>query len=176
MSEKKLTTGNLRIESELRDTPGQRKAIIGRYVEENTLIIFKPEALMRALVGQILSRFEDKGMRIIRMQYMWLNRELLERHYAHIAQKSFFDSVVEGMTRGPVIVAVLRGHLAIDFVRTMVGPTDPILAPAGTIRGDFATSLEEGNLIHASDSREAYFRELEIFFPELQTNLDVDRD
>lgn len=167
MVKKNITEGDLQEESNLRDTAEERLAIQGEYVEGNTLIILKPEALIRGLAGLILTRLEDKGLRIVKLTMRTLNREILERHYEHISQKPFFNDIVNLMTRGPVIIAIVRGHLAIQTVRNLIGPTDPALAPGGTIRGDFATSLEEGNLIHASDSREAYLRELSIFFPEL---------
>lgn len=167
MVEKNLTEGDLYRESQMRDSEEEQLAIQGEYVESNTLIILKPEALIRGLAGVILTRFEDKGLRIVRLEQRLLSRETLEQHYAHIAQQSFFNNVVNLMTRGPVLVGVLRGHLAIRTVRNLIGPTDPSVAPGGTIRGDFATSLDEGNIIHSSDSRETYLRELGIFFPEL---------
>ena len=167
MQSKKLTEGDLQQEANLRGSVNEKKSLEGRYLEENTFVILKPESLIRGIAGQIISRFEDKGLRITALDYRNLGRSFLEKFYSHIKHKHFFGRIVHLMTRGPVIGMVIRGHLAIDVVRSMIGPTDPTEALGGTIRGDFATSLEEGNVIHASDSEESYLRELRLFSPEL---------
>ncbi len=130
---------------------------------EQTLIIFKPSAIERALVGKILSRFEQKGLTITGMKMMKLSEELLRQHYAHLVDRDFFPLILASMTASPVIVMVLKGVDAISVVRTMTGATNGRQAAAGTIRGDFAVSNQE-NLIHASSSPEDAEAEIKRFF------------
>ncbi len=130
---------------------------------EQTLIIFKPSALGRALVGKVLSRFEQKGLTITGMKMMKLSEELLKEHYAHLVNKPFFPAIVASMTASPVIVACLKGVEAINVVRSMTGTTNGRQAAPGTIRGDFSMSNQE-NIIHASSSPEDAQAEIKRFF------------
>lgn len=130
---------------------------------EQTLIIFKPSAVERALVGTILSRFEQKGLTIAGMKMMKLSEELLRQHYAHLVDKPFFPLIIASMTASPVIVMVLEGVDAISVVRSMTGATNGRQAAPGTIRGDFAMSNQE-NIIHASSSPEDAEAEIKRFF------------
>jgi len=131
--------------------------------EQSTLLIVKPDAVRRVLVGELLRRVEAKGLRIEEMRTMQIDRSLAERHYEEHADKPFFGELVEFITSGPVIVAKLRGEQAVSVLRTLMGPTDPAAAPPGTIRGDFGTVITE-NLVHGSDSPESADRELSLFF------------
>ena len=131
--------------------------------EQSTLLIVKPDAVRRGLVGEILRRVEAKGLRIEEMRTMQIDRSLAERHYEEHADKPFFGELVEFITSGPVIVAKLRGEQAVSVLRTLIGPTDPAAAPPGTIRGDFGTIITE-NLVHGSDAPESAERELSLFF------------
>ncbi|MCM1355784.1 MAG: nucleoside-diphosphate kinase [Staphylococcus sp.] len=130
---------------------------------EQTLIIFKPSAIERALVGKVLSRFEQKGLTITGMKMMKLSEELLRQHYSHLVEKPFFPLIIESMTASPVIVMVLKGVEAISVVRAMTGATNGRQAAPGTIRGDFALSNQE-NIIHASSSPEDAEIEIKRFF------------
>jgi nucleoside-diphosphate kinase len=130
---------------------------------ERTLIIFKPDAMHRALVGRILARFEDKGLRIAALKLQQSPRSLVEKHYAVHRERPFYASLVEFMTSGPVIVGVLEGPKAITVVRNMLGATDGRDAAPGTIRGDFGLD-KQYNLVHASDGPETARMEIELFF------------
>lgn len=130
---------------------------------EQTLVIFKPSAVERALVGRILARFEQKGLVVAGLKMMMLSEEILREHYAHLVEKPFFHEIISSMTASPVIVMVLRGIDAISVVRLMTGATNGRQAPAGTIRGDFAMSNQE-NIIHASSSAEDAEAEIKRFF------------
>jgi nucleoside-diphosphate kinase len=131
--------------------------------EEATLVIVKPDAVRRGLVGEILGRLERKGMRIDAMRGMRIDRDLAERHYDEHRDKAFFDELVGFITSGEVVVARVVGEQAVSVVRTLMGPTDPAVAPPGTIRGDYGTVITE-NLVHGSDSPESAKRELDLFF------------
>ncbi len=131
--------------------------------EQSTLLIVKPDAVRRGLVGEILRRAEAKGLRIEEMRLMHIGRELAERHYAEHREKPFFGELVDFITSGDVVVAKLTGEQAIPVLRTLMGPTNPAGAPPGTIRGDFGTVITE-NLVHGSDSPESAERELQLFF------------
>ena len=130
---------------------------------EQTLIIFKPSAIERGLVGEIIARFERKGLVISAMKMMNLSEELLREHYAHLTDKPFFHEILSSMTASPVIVAVLSGKEAISVVRLMTGATNGRQAAPGSIRGDFAMSNQE-NIIHASSSPEDAAAEIKRFF------------
>jgi len=130
---------------------------------ERTLIILKPDTLHRNLVGRILGRFEDKGLRIAALKMQWSSREQVERHYAVHRGKPFYAGLVEFMTAGPVILAVLEGPQAITVVRNLLGATDGRQAAPGTIRGDFGLD-QRLNLVHASDGPETAKMEIELFF------------
>jgi nucleoside-diphosphate kinase len=131
--------------------------------EESTLLIVKPDAVRRGLIGEIVGRVERKGLRIEEMRSMQIDRDLAERHYDEHRDKAFFDELVEFIGSGDVVVARVVGERAVSVLRTLMGPTDPADAPPGTIRGDFGTVITE-NLVHGSDSPESAKRELDLFF------------
>ena len=132
---------------------------------ERTLIIVKPDAVQRGLTGEIIRRFEARGLRIIGMKLMNVSRELAEKHYAEHVGKGFFAGLVDYITSSPVVVLALEGTNAIQAARTTIGTTKPFESPAGTIRGDFA--LEVGrNLVHGSDGIPAGETEVANFFSE----------
>ncbi len=131
--------------------------------EEKTLIILKPDALNRGLVGEITKRFEQKGLKIVGMKMMQLDDAILEAHYAHIADKPFFAGIKNFMKASPVVIMALSGINAVAAVRLIVGPTKAYEATAGTIRGDFSLSMQS-NIVHASDSIENGLAEVERFF------------
>jgi nucleoside-diphosphate kinase len=130
---------------------------------ERTLIIFKPDAVQRGLCGQILSRFENKGLQVAGMKFMKIPRQTAETHYAPHKGKPFYDGLVKFMTSSPVVVLALQGKNAIAICRKMMGATFGSNAEPGTIRGDFGVS-NSFNLIHGSDSPESAQRELGLFF------------
>ncbi|MDE6415846.1 MAG: nucleoside-diphosphate kinase [Duncaniella sp.] len=130
---------------------------------EQTLVIFKPSAIERGLVGEIVARFERKGLIISAMKMMNLSEELLREHYAHLTDKPFFPEILSSMTASPVIVMILSGKEAISVVRLMTGATNGRQAAPGTIRGDFAMSNQE-NIVHASSSAEDAAAEIKRFF------------
>ena len=130
---------------------------------ERTLIIFKPDAMNRCLVGRILSRFEDKGLRIAALKLQQSPRAQVEKHYEVHKERPFYGSLVGFMTSAPVVVAILEGPNAINVVRTLLGPTNGQDAPAGTIRGDFGLD-KQFNLVHASDGPDTARTEIELFF------------
>ena len=130
---------------------------------ESTLLIVKPDGVQRGLVGEVLRRVEDKGLSIDEMRLFTIARETAERHYGEHREKPFFGELVEFITSGPVVVAKVTGPDAIACWRTLMGPTNPVDAPPGSIRGDFATQIGE-NIVHGSDSPESAERELALFF------------
>ena len=130
---------------------------------EQTFIIFKPSTITRGLVGDVMTRFQRKGLRIAGIKMMQLNEEILREHYAHLVDRDFFPDLVHSMMATPVIVAVLSGKDAVTVVRTMTGSTNCRKAAPGTIRGDFGMSGQE-NIIHASDSPENAEIEIKRFF------------
>lgn len=130
---------------------------------ESTLLIVKPDAVGRGLVGEVLRRAEAKGLRIAEMRMISIDRALAEEHYAEHRNKPFFAELVEFITSGPVVVARLEGENAIDVWRTLMGPTDPAAASPGTIRGDLGLVITQ-NVVHGSDSPESAKRELALFF------------
>ena len=135
---------------------------------DRTLVICKPDTVERGLVGEIVGRFENKGLRLVAAELRTLDADVLARHYAEHVGKDFYDDLVAFMGRGPVLVAVVEGPRDTwSVVRQMMGATDPMKAAAGTIRGDFGTLVTE-NLVHGSDSAESARREVAIFFPDLQ--------
>ena len=144
---------------------------------ERTLIIVKPDGVQRGLTGEIIKRFEQRGLRIVGMKFMSVTRDLAERHYAIHRGKPFYDGLLDFITSGPVVAAVLEGPNAIALARTMLGATRPEDAAPGTIRGDLALDTGQ-NLVHASDSAETAEQELALWFapPELQDYArDLDR-
>lgn len=132
---------------------------------QRTLVLLKPDAVQRGLVGELIRRFERKGLLIVGMRIQVASREIAERHYHEHAQKPFFAGLIGFITSAPLVALALEGDEAIAVVRTLVGPTDGRKAPPGTIRGDFGIS-RSSNLVHGSDSPEAADRELKIWFPE----------
>ncbi len=130
---------------------------------ERTLILLKPDALQRGLAGEIISRFERRGLKFVGMKLMQLDDAFARRHYAEHEGKPFLDSLIEFITSGPLIAAALEGPNAIELVRKQMGATDPQAADAGTVRGDLALFIQY-NLIHGSDSAESAERELALFF------------
>ena len=133
---------------------------------ERTLILVKPDAVRRNLIGDVISRIERKGLRVIAMDLRTIQRETAQAHYAEHAGKSFFADVVNFITSGPVVALVAEGERAVEAFRGLAGATDPVKALPGTIRGDYAMEVGE-NIVHGSDSPEAADREIKIFFPEL---------
>ena len=133
--------------------------------EEKTLIIFKPDALHRGLIGEIVARFERKGLKIVGIKMIQLEDAVLEAHYAHIADKPFFAGIKNFMKSSPVVVMALSGISAVSATRLIVGPTKGYEAAAGTIRGDFSLSTQS-NIVHASESVEAGVSEVKRFFAE----------
>ena len=130
---------------------------------ERTLVLVKPDGVQRQLVGRILSRYEERGLLIVGLKLVKVDRELAERHYAVHAGKPFFEGLVDFITSGPLVAVALEGPGAISMVRTMNGATKPIDAVPGTIRGDLAVEMGQ-NLVHASDSAESAATELSIWF------------
>ena len=131
--------------------------------EESTLLIVKPDAVRRGLIGEIISRVEHKGLGIEEMRLMRIDRDLAERHYAEHVEKPFFGELVDFITSGEVVVAKVTGREAVSVLRVMIGATDPAKSAPGTIRGDYGVEITE-NLIHGSDSLESAKRELDLFF------------
>jgi nucleoside-diphosphate kinase len=130
---------------------------------ERTLIIVKPDGVHRGLVGEVLSRFEARGLKIVGLKLMRISRDLAERHYAEHQGKSFYSGLVNFITSGPVVVGAVEGPGAIALVRTMMGATNPANAAPGTIRGDYAVAVSY-NVIHGSDGPESAQREISLYF------------
>ena len=130
---------------------------------ESTLLIVKPDGIRRGLVGEVLRRVEAKGLSIDEMRMFTIPREMAEEHYGEHRERPFFGELVDFITGGPVVVAKVTGPDAIVCWRTLMGPTDPVQAAPGSIRGDFATVIGE-NIVHGSDSPASAARELALFF------------
>jgi nucleoside-diphosphate kinase len=130
---------------------------------DRTLILVKPDAFARGLSGEILARFERKGLKIAALRSMTVGKELAERHYAEHAERPFFGELVEFITSGPIVAMVLEGVDAVRAARQVIGATDPLEAATGSIRGDFAIEMGQ-NMVHGSDSPESAARESELFF------------
>jgi nucleoside-diphosphate kinase len=141
---------------------------------ERTLIIVKPDGVQRGLVGRVLSRFEEKGLRIAGLKLMKVSNELAETHYGEHREKPFFGDLVSFITSSPVVVGVVEGPNAVAITRGLVGATNPADAAAGTIRGDFGLSIGM-NIIHASDAVESGKREVSLFFNDDEI-VDYSRD
>jgi nucleoside-diphosphate kinase len=133
---------------------------------ERTLILVKPDAFERGLTGEILARFERKGLRIVAMKHMTVEKDLAEEHYAEHRERPFFGDLVEFITGGPLIALVLEGYEAIKAARQVIGATNPLEAAPGSIRGDYALEVQT-NMVHGSDAPESAAREIGLFFPEL---------
>ena len=134
---------------------------------DRTLILVKPDAFARSLSGEIIARFERKGLKIVALRSMTVSRELAERHYAEHAERPFFGELVDFITSGPIVAMVLEGTEAVKAARQVIGATNPLEAATGSIRGDFAIEMGQ-NMVHGSDSPESAAREAELFFGELQ--------
>ena len=134
--------------------------------DERSLVLIKPDAVRRGLVGEIISRFERKGLRIDAMETRTLTGDFADQHYAEHVDKPFYPPLKAFMTGGPLVALVLSGDQVIEVVRGMLGSTDGRKAASGTIRGDFSLSNRE-NLVHASDSADSAKREIALWFPEL---------
>jgi nucleoside-diphosphate kinase len=132
---------------------------------ERTLVLIKPDGVRRGLVGEIISRFERLGLRIIAMRLLRVDEDLASRHYQEHLEKPFYPELVSFITSGEVVAMVLEGESAISLVRKLMGPTDPLDAPPGTIRGDYAVGITE-NVVHGSDGAESATREVSLFFPD----------
>ena len=132
---------------------------------ERSLVLIKPDAVRRGLVGEIIARFERKGLVIEALVMRGMDAELADQHYADHVQKAFYPPLKEFMTGGPLVALVISGDEAVDVVRAMIGATDGRKAAAGTVRGDLSLSNRE-NLVHASDSPESAKHELALWFPE----------
>ena len=130
---------------------------------QRTLVIFKPDCVQRRLVGEILRRFESKGLRVEGLKLLQVDRALGEKHYAEHHGKPFFDGLIDFITGGPVVVGVLAGNESIAVVRSMLGATNGTAAAPGTIRGDFSIS-KQNNLVHGSDGAESAAREIALWF------------
>jgi nucleoside-diphosphate kinase len=133
---------------------------------DRTLILVKPDAFARALTGEIIARFERKGLKITALRHMVVGRELAERHYAEHSERPFFGELVDFITSGPIVAMVLEGPDAVQAARQLIGATNPLEAAPGSIRGDFAIEMG-ANMVHGSDSPEAAEREAALFFEEL---------
>ena len=133
---------------------------------DRTLILVKPDAFERGLTGEIVARFERKGLKIVAMKHMVVERDLAEEHYAEHREKPFFGDLVEFITGGPLVAMVLEGYEAVKAARQVIGATNPLEASPGSIRGDLGLEVQT-NLVHGSDSAESAARETGIFFPEL---------
>ena len=133
---------------------------------ERTLILVKPDAFARNLTGEILARFERKGLRLVALELRTLDREIASSHYAEHEGKPFYEELVSFITSGPLVALVLEGDDAIRAARQVIGATNPLEAAPGSIRGDFAIEVGQ-NMVHGSDSPESAAREVALFFPDL---------
>jgi nucleoside-diphosphate kinase len=134
---------------------------------DRTLILVKPDAFARGLTGEIIARFERKGLTIVAMKHMTVDAELAEQHYGEHRDKPFFGDLVEFITGDPLVAFVLEGHEAVSAARQVIGATNPIEAAPGSIRGDYGLEVQT-NLVHGSDSNDSSVREIALFFPDLQ--------
>ena len=133
---------------------------------QRTLVIFKPDCVQRRLVGQVLRRFEAKGLRIAALKLMQVDRALGERHYAEHRERSFFKGLIDFITGGPLVALVFEGVDAVKAARQIIGATNPLEATTGSIRGDYGLEVQT-NLVHGSDAPESAQREIALWFPEL---------
>jgi nucleoside-diphosphate kinase len=133
---------------------------------DRTLILVKPDAFARGLTGEIIARFEHKGLQLVALRHMTVTRELAERHYAEHAERPFFGELVEFITSAPIVAMVLEGVDAVRAARQVIGATNPLEAAPGSIRGDFAIEMGQ-NMVHGSDSPESAAREAALFFEDL---------
>jgi len=135
-------------------------------VSERTLVLVKPDGVSRGLVGEVITRLEAKGLRLVAAELRTLDRGTAEAHYAEHAERPFFGELVEFITSAPLMALVVEGERAIEAFRAMAGATDPVKATPGSIRGDFALAVGQ-NIVHGSDSPESATREIGLFFPDV---------
>lgn len=135
-------------------------------MSERTLVLVKPDGVARGLVGEVLRRIEAKGYRLAALELRTIDRETAARHYAEHESKPFYESLLEFITSGPLVAAIVEGDRAIAGFRSLAGLTDPVAALPGTIRGDLATMTQD-NVVHGSDSPESAAREIDTFFPDI---------
>ena len=133
---------------------------------DKTLILVKPDAFARGLTGEIIARFERKGLRIVALRHMQMDKDLASQHYAEHEGKPFFGELVDFITSGPLVAMVLEGHEAVKAARQVIGATNPLEATTGSIRGDFAVEVGK-NMVHGSDANASAEREAKLFFPAL---------
>ena len=144
---------------------------------ERSLVLIKPDAIQRGLAGEIVTRLERRGLKIVAMKMLHMDKTLAQRHYAIHKDKAFFNKLVDFITSSPIIAIVFQGKDAVEIIRQTMGETDPLKAKAGTIRGDFGLDIQH-NLIHGSDSAENASEEINLFFSTeeiLDYHKDVDR-
>lgn len=138
---------------------------------EQTLVLIKPDGVNRGLIGKVISRIEQKGYQIAGLKKTLANEAILKLHYNALCDQPYFPGIVQYMTEGPIIAIIAEGNEVIKGFRSLSGPTNPTLAPPGTIRGDFGRSWESGairNIVHGSDTPENAQREIDLWFPELK--------
>jgi nucleoside-diphosphate kinase len=133
-------------------------------VSERTLVLIKPDGVSRGLVGEVISRIERKGLSLAALELRDVERSVAEQHYAEHASKPFFESLLEFITSGPLVAAVVEGDNAIAAFRQLAGATNPVQAATGSIRGDYAVEVQY-NIVHGSDSPESAKREIDLWFP-----------
>jgi nucleoside-diphosphate kinase len=135
-------------------------------VSQRTLILIKPDGVQRNIIGEVISRIESKGLKLVALELRTIDADTAHSHYAEHAEKSFFGELVDFITSGPLVALVAEGDRAIEAFRALAGATDPVKAAPGTIRGDYALQVAQ-NIVHGSDSPESAEREIKIFFPDL---------
>jgi nucleoside-diphosphate kinase len=135
-------------------------------VSQRTLILVKPDGVQRSIIGDVISRIERKGLKVIALELRTIDTDTARAHYAEHAERPFFGELVDFITSGPLVAIVAEGERAIEAFRALAGATDPVKAAPGTIRGDYALQVSQ-NIVHGSDSPESAEREIKIFFPEL---------
>jgi len=135
-------------------------------VTQRTLILVKPDGVRRNLIGEVISRIERKGLKVVALELRTIDTDTAHTHYAEHAERPFFGELVDFITSGPLVAIVAEGERAIEAFRALAGATDPVKAGVGTIRGDYALQVAQ-NIVHGSDSPESAEREIKIFFPEL---------
>jgi nucleoside-diphosphate kinase len=133
---------------------------------ERSLVLIKPDGVRRNIVGEVISRIERKGLKIVAMELRTLDADTAKTHYEEHSERPFFGSLVEFITGGPLVALVVEGERAIEAFRALAGATDPVTASPGTIRGDFALEVQQ-NIVHGSDSTYSAEREIKLFFPDL---------
>ncbi len=141
---------------------------------ERSLVLIKPDAIQRGLAGQIITRLEKKGLKIVAMKMLQMDENLAQHHYSIHKDKAFFNDLVSFITSSPIIAIVFQGKHTVEIIRQMMGETDPVKARSGTIRGDFSIDIGH-NLVHGSDSLENASKEIELFF-QTEEILDYDRE